>query len=121
MNALTTFLWVLKHPFQMTFATFLLLLLLFGGYASYEVGSYAFGYQDRDQIMAKLDYAPQIGNFVLYGFGGIVALFKSGWLTRLATIGVQVWLQRRREASEAMATVIQIANDFKAGKLVSPT
>jgi hypothetical protein len=69
-----------------------------------------------ETVTAHAEFVQSVGLNVAYIGGGLVALVKSGWLIRLATIGYNAWAERRALQHKAITDLVTA---FQEGKLVA--
>ncbi|MBP9750290.1 MAG: hypothetical protein KBC95_00400 [Candidatus Peribacteraceae bacterium] len=115
--------WPIVHPFITVLGLVGVVVMSAGGYKIYEVVMLLSGYWTADTVAGHAEYISNFGLNVAYVTGGLVALVKSGWLTRIAVIGWQAWSEKSALAREAAAIerqgLTELLTAFKEGKIIA--
>lgn len=115
-------LWPIVHPLKTVAGLVGIVVMTAGGYKIYEIIMLLSGHWTAETVTAHAEFVQNVGLNVAYVTGGLVALVKSGWLTRLAVIGWQAWAEKAAIAREAANIerqgLTELLTAFKEGKLI---
>ncbi len=115
--------WPIVHPFITVLGLVGVVVMSAGGYKIYEVVMLLSGYWTAETVAGHAAFISNFGLNVAYVTGGLVALVKSGWLTRIAVIGWQAWSEKSALAREAAAIerqgLTELLTAFKEGKIIA--